>query len=148
MLTQTQGKQTDDIMRRDELVGLFALGLLAIVVATRNDLDGYAVNVFGLLVPAQGFANIIILTWSSYAFLMILAYSQEGGEHSVSRRMAYWFLLGPFVFLLVAGMTNVILMILGASIVSWYVIPILGVVYLIYLFRRSAVSRSSDSGSV
>jgi hypothetical protein len=147
-LAQTQKEQADRIMKRDELVGIFALGLLAIVVATRNDLDGYAVNVFGLLVPVQGFANIIILTWSAYAGLMILAYSQEGGEHSQSRTIAYMLLFGPFSFLAIASIVNVILMALGASIVSWYVIPVLGVVYLIYLFRRSAVSHSSGSGSV
>lgn len=73
------------------------MGLLAIIVQMKNDVENLTVDVLGSPVLVGPLINLTILAWSSYACLMVLAYSPEGGENSRLKKVAELLLLGPYL---------------------------------------------------
>jgi len=63
--------------RREELRGLFSLGLLAVVASIRIQSSEIMFTFGGVSVNVTDFLDIVLITWSIYAFFMVLGLSED-----------------------------------------------------------------------
>jgi hypothetical protein len=68
-------KPIDD--RKEELRGLFVLGLLAVFAAVRVQYSSFEVQLGHLSLDIIPIINMIIILWSLYAFFMVLGLSED-----------------------------------------------------------------------
>jgi len=88
-------KKDSDENRKEELRGLFTLGLLAVLVAVRLQNEKLMVTIGQSSLDFIPFVNMTIIMWSLYAFFMILGLSDDViGENlaEMFRRLSKLFL--------------------------------------------------------
>jgi type IV secretory pathway TraG/TraD family ATPase VirD4 len=95
-------------MRREEVRGLFALGLVAITVTLRyaSGLPSTISSGFFSNIPILSILDGVILTWGLYAFFMVFAFSGDFLPKSLSdmfRNLARFCLILSLVFLTFAA---------------------------------------------
>jgi hypothetical protein len=69
--------QSQSRFRREELRGLFALGLLAVVASIRIQSSKIMFTFGGISVNVTDFLDVVLITWSIYAFFMVLGLSTD-----------------------------------------------------------------------
>lgn len=70
-------KKSSSYFRREEIRGLFVLGLLAVVASVRIQNNQVMVNVGENPYNVVIFLDVIIVLWSFYAFFMVLGLSED-----------------------------------------------------------------------
>jgi Flp pilus assembly protein TadB len=101
-------KPTSVYLGREEIRGLFALGLLAIVVSIRIQYQDKEITVpiNGMNYVVTPFFDAMILLWSFYAFFMVMGISDDIiGEKasSIFRSISRYYLYSSFVILGLMG---------------------------------------------
>lgn len=73
----TDKKIDSEEMRREEIRGLFTLGLMAVLVAARLSFNSEGVIKWGMFqnVPVTGMIDTILIAWGLYAFFMVFGFS-------------------------------------------------------------------------
>jgi hypothetical protein len=110
----TLGQDTEDnIHRREELRGLFAVGVIAVLAAIEAAPEKFNIQdkqTFVLPFTQQiftyhlfSFFNIVIFSWVGYAMIMVFAYSDDLVKSERARRVLKiiglgFLLTGPFLF--------------------------------------------------
>ena len=97
-------KKPIDDFRKEELRGLFVLGLLAVFASVRVQYSSFMVQFGQLSLDIIPLLNIIIILWSLYAFFMVLGLSEDvigKTAASVFRQNSKTFLLYNFLLLAV-----------------------------------------------
>lgn len=74
------------LLRREELRGLFVLGLLAVVASIRIQNDEILITVEEKSYEVTVFLDIMLLLWSFYAFFMVMALSEDLFGKNLSSR--------------------------------------------------------------
>jgi len=123
--------QSDKDYRREEVRGLFVLGLLAVLVVVRFQDEKLMVTVGQSSLDFAPLVNITIMLWSSYAFFMVLGISDDViGKNwaEMFRNLSRNFLQLDFIFLAILG---TLYFILGYSIRALWII---GFIVAISLF--------------
>jgi hypothetical protein len=106
-------ERTDSSHRREELRGLFALGVVAVLAAVEVSPQSFGiadklsiplpfVNE-SLTFPFSTFFNVIIFSWVGYAMLMVFAYSDDLFPSEMGRKVIKilglgLLVLGPLLF--------------------------------------------------
>jgi hypothetical protein len=76
-MSNTNRFQSDAELRREELRGLFTLGLLAILVVIRSQYEQLMVKIGQSSFDFIPLISITIILWSLYAFFMVLGLSDD-----------------------------------------------------------------------
>jgi len=74
-----EGSDLKDDMKREELRGLFTLGLMAVLITLRLNLKPeYTLQIWEFRgIPFVSIMDIILTTWGLYAFFMVFSYSPD-----------------------------------------------------------------------
>ena len=69
--------QSQSRFRREELRGLFVLGLLAVVASMRIQSSEIMITINGISHNVTHFLDVMLITWSFYAFFMVFGLSED-----------------------------------------------------------------------
>jgi len=93
-------------LRREEIRGLFALGLLAVVASIRIQNSEITMMVDETSYNVTVFLDVVLLLWSFYAFFMVLGLSQDiigDNASKMFQRLSTQYLYFSFVILGILG---------------------------------------------
>jgi hypothetical protein len=116
VLPDSSRKQSDD--SREELRGLFVLGLIAVIATVRSVVGAsYSISIGAISFNIVPILNLIIVTWSIYAFLVVLGLSVSHIFLSYAR---IFLVLGLIVTIMISALAAV----LGYAPYSYYILAL------------------------
>lgn len=102
MISLSEKETPTRYFRREELRGLFVLGLLAVVASIRIQSKEMTIIISEKSYNVSIFLDIMLILWSFYAFFMVLGFSEDiiGKKSSnMFKEISTWYLYSSFVIL-------------------------------------------------
>ena len=136
----TEKETPSSYFKREELRGLFVLGLLAVVASIRIQNNEITIIVEQKPYNLTPFLDIMLLLWSFYAFFMVLGLSEDiiGKKSSTMfREISTWYLYISFIIL--ASLSMIFFLVLYPTRAPWALgfLPILFVYWLVRKLIRT-----------
>lgn len=69
--------ESKNLFQKEELRGLFTLGLLAVIASIRLQSNQITLVIDGITHNVTHFLDVVLITWSLYAFFMVFALSKD-----------------------------------------------------------------------
>ncbi|HUW47236.1 MAG TPA: hypothetical protein VMW36_00645, partial [Patescibacteria group bacterium] len=138
----TERETPSSYFKREELRGLFVLGLLAVVASIRIQNNEIIIVVEQKSYNLALYLDVMLFLWSLYAFFMVLGLSEDIIDKKSSimfREISTWYLYVSFIIL---GFLSIVLYF------SWYptrapwVLGFLPVLFVYWLVRKIVKVRS------